>query len=307
MTCALTVVMYHYVQPIDAGPVRGLNLLELSTFERQLAHIRRHYTVISADAVVRAVDGREPLPPRPLLLTFDDGYKGHHTYVLPLLHRWSLPAVFFPVAGALLDRQLLDVNKIQALLAVTADVESLAARIDAVAGSAAYRATWWKASDWDTAPAAYVKRMLQHALPPDVRSSLVETLFRENVSGDERAFAEQLYMTVDDVRELLAAGMAVGAHADRHLRLTTLDRDGQGREIDGALRVLEAIGLPRRPFFYCYAHGDYDETSLSLLTERGCALAFTTRREVARVDEGRRLEVPRLDTNDLAVDVDAEL
>ena len=306
MTDALTVVMYHYVQPIDAGPVRGLNLLELSTFERQLARIRRLHTVVSAEAIVRAVEGKEPLPPRPLLLTFDDGYKGHHTYVLPLLLRWSMPAVFFPIAAALLDRQLLDVNKIQALLAVTADAASLADRIDAVAGSAAYRATWWKPSRWDAAPAAYVKRMLQHALPPDIRRTLVDTLFRERVSRDEHAFAEQLYMTIDDVRELLAAGMAVGAHADRHVRLTTLDRDGQAREIDGALRVLEPIGLPRRPFFYCYAYGDYDETSLSLLGARGCALAFTTRPETADVNEGRRLEMPRLDANDLPADVGAE-
>lgn len=301
MNDALTIVMYHFVQPSDAGPVRGLKIRELSAFERQLTYLCRHFSVVSPDAVVRAIDSAEPLPPRPLLLTFDDGYKGHHTYVLPILRQRSVPAIFFPVAAALLDRQLLDVNKIQAMLAVTADVDSLVARIDAAAPSASRRAGWWKiaeASPWDPVPVAYVKRMLQQALPADVRRLLIDTLFRELVSSDERAFAEQLYMTVDDVRDLIAAGMAVGAHADRHARLTTLDAAGQACEIDGAMRILSALGLPQRPFFYAYANGDYDETSVSLLRDRGCALAFTTQREAARLGTVSRLELPRLDTND---------
>ena len=93
--------------------------------------------------------------------------------------------------------------------------------------------------------------------------------------------------------------MTIGAHGDRHLRLSRLSPDDQAGEIDGALRVLDAVGLPRTGFAYCYANGDYDSNTLALMRARGCRIGVTTRPAVAEVVEGDLLTLPRLDTNDL--------
>ena len=228
--------MYHFVQPATDGPVNGLKSLDPSAFREQLAYIRRHYTPVSVFDLVRSVEAATPLPPQPIVLTFDDGYRGHYRHVFPLLDTLSIPAVFFPVASALLDRRVLDVNKIQCLLAATSDVGRLVGAIEAAIegdphGSRApseYRAEWWKASRWDPPPVVYVKRLLQHALPERVRRPLLDDLFRELVSEDEAAFAEELYMSVSQARELCAAGMTVGAHGDRHVRLPDLVEGGSG-------------------------------------------------------------------------------
>ncbi len=85
-------------------------------------------------------------------------------------------------------------------------------------------------------------------------------------------------------------------------RLTSLSRDGQADEIDGALRVLDAIGRPRTPFVFSYAKGAHNADSVSLLRERGCVLAVTNRPSIATLAPDTLLMLPRLDANHLPFD-----
>ncbi|MDP2449015.1 MAG: poly-beta-1,6-N-acetyl-D-glucosamine N-deacetylase PgaB [Polaromonas sp.] len=56
-----------------------------------LAHNK--YQPVSLQQIVDARAGRQPLPRRPVLLTFDDGYSSVYTKVFPLLQRYRYPAV----------------------------------------------------------------------------------------------------------------------------------------------------------------------------------------------------------------------
>jgi peptidoglycan/xylan/chitin deacetylase (PgdA/CDA1 family) len=308
-----TIVMYHVVHSDASGASRRLKGLDVAAFRGQLAYIQQHYTPVPLSDLAAAAAGVCELPPRPIVLSFDDGYAAHFRVVFPLLAEAGVPAAFFPAASALIDRRVLNVNKLQYILAAS-DVSRLVERIEAAIDAERpalprpdeYRRQWWKASRWDPPEVVYVKRLLQDALPESVRRPLVDELFRSLVSGDERAFADELYMTVADACAMLAGGMNIGAHGDRHVRLPTLSRDEQAVEIDGALRVLDAVGSPRQNFVYCYANGAYNEDSLELLRARGCRLAVTTRPDLARLDTVDLLVLPRIDTNDLPVRPDAE-
>ena len=60
------------------------------------------YHVVSLDDVLAAQRGERPLPPRAVLLTFDDGYRSFYTHVYPLLIAFNYPAVL-SVVGSFLE------------------------------------------------------------------------------------------------------------------------------------------------------------------------------------------------------------
>ena len=309
-----TIVMYHIVHRRADGVIARLKGLDAAAFREQLGYIRRHYSPVDLLDLVTAPRPGD-LPPRPIVLSFDDGYAAHYDIVYPILADARLPAVFFPVSASMLDRRVLDVNKIQCILAAADRVDRIVEAIDlaitrakpALSSIEWYREQFWKASRWDPPEIVYCKRLLQFALPEHVRRTLVDELFTGTVTADEQTFADELYLTAAQAREMREAGLSVGAHGGRHLRLPTLSRDGQALEIDDALRVLDAAGMSRQRFAYSYANGESNQDSMELLRARGCAAAVTTRPDLARLGEDDLLRLPRVDTNDLPVRADAEL
>jgi len=64
-----------------------------------LALIQNGYHVISLDTFHRFLRGQAAVPPKAVLLTFDDGYEGTYTYVTPLLEKYHLTATCFMITG----------------------------------------------------------------------------------------------------------------------------------------------------------------------------------------------------------------
>ncbi len=126
----ITIVMYHYVRPIEGSSWPEIKGLELEGIKRQLDYLLANFIVISAEDVIHAVKFDEALPRNSCWLTFDDGYKDHLSYVLPeLLKRKIQGSVFAPVK-AIMERRMLDVNSIHHILASTHEVASLVADLN---------------------------------------------------------------------------------------------------------------------------------------------------------------------------------
>jgi peptidoglycan/xylan/chitin deacetylase (PgdA/CDA1 family) len=317
MRHSLTILMYHYVRPIAESDFPNIRGLELTDFEGQLDYIERHYNVVTmADVVAQENEGR-PLVERPLLLSFDDGYADHYCHVFPALARRKMTGVFFVPGGAVLDRHMLDVNKIHFLLAATDDREKIIHHIeDTIEGARSefgllpldeYKRIYWQANRFDSGQDIYIKRMLQLGLPEILRNRIVDSLFSRYVSQDVLAFADDLYVSEQNLVEMRSAGMEIGSHGYGHYWLDNLNIGEQAIDIDRSLEMIERIGMERHGFYFCYPYGGYTNETVDLLRARGCSAAVTTRVAIARLDSKNLLELPRLDTNDLPKDRAAPL
>jgi peptidoglycan/xylan/chitin deacetylase (PgdA/CDA1 family) len=285
----LTIVMYHYVR--DGARVHARTLAE---FERELDHVAARYEC------VRLADVAQPWPENACVLTFDDGLVEHLETVAPALERRGLRGVFCPPGRAVVERVPLDVQKTQFLLASTDDHRALGERILAAADDP--DRLWAENTPphrYDPPETVFVKRALQEGLPEEQRSELLDTLFREHVTEDERAFADELYLTVDQCRELVRRGHEVIGHGWEHRRLGLLDEAAQRADLERTRAFVADVG---GTWALCYPYGSRDETTLRVLRELGCEIGLTTEPRRATRDDPL-LELPRIDTNDLQLEV----
>jgi len=86
----------------DRVPFDRLHV-RVSTFEQQCRVIARHCAPISLSDFRAALFSGRQLPPRPVLMTFDDGYHGVLANALPVLERYRIPAAVFACSGAIED------------------------------------------------------------------------------------------------------------------------------------------------------------------------------------------------------------
>ncbi len=68
-------------------------------FERQIRYIAERFTPITFEELGRILNGRSLMPPRPVIVTFDDGYMDNYLQAFPILKRYKVPATFFIPVG----------------------------------------------------------------------------------------------------------------------------------------------------------------------------------------------------------------
>ena len=92
------ILVYHSVMPHHSGQTAEQRVLDVddSVFVAQMRYLLDGgYHVVSFAALVDALEGRDTLPSRAVVLTFDDGWENQYTHAFPLLRRFGLTATFF--------------------------------------------------------------------------------------------------------------------------------------------------------------------------------------------------------------------
>ena len=100
-TTDFAVLAYHDI--VDEAGALAYDAITTRNLTMQFDWLRANgYRVISVDDILAAQRGERPLPPRAVLLTFDDGNRSFYTRAFPLLRAFDYPAVL-SVVGSFLE------------------------------------------------------------------------------------------------------------------------------------------------------------------------------------------------------------
>jgi peptidoglycan/xylan/chitin deacetylase (PgdA/CDA1 family) len=231
------VAIYHH---LSDGTDPLVDQLTVTTrpdlFLRQVRQLARSFDLISfADLLA----GR--LPPRPLLITFDDAYRSVVEIGGPILKSLNAPSVFFLNAGTVTG-DTLPLDNVLSLAVSELGLQEVLSRLGIF--DLRVRA----AGGLLTRHAAKLTAAATNELKCNIAALLGTTtteLRRESA----------LFMGEPDVKKLAAFGMAVGNHSISHPFFRALSVVELEREIGDSRAILERIsGLPVLGLSIPYGH-----------------------------------------------------
>jgi peptidoglycan/xylan/chitin deacetylase (PgdA/CDA1 family) len=268
----IAVLGYHRILPPQGSnyPLNeGVISASPEEFARELKYLKAHFDVISIAELLRGFDDPSLLPPRPAVITFDDGYIDNHTHALPLLREADLPACFFLCTGLIGTRRMAWQEQWVCCLK-----QSRCKRIDSPFGGddPPYERD---AVNLPAARARFRRNVLR--LPWSQVPVVLERLREATGVNPDDYLTSPLFMSWDAVRELAAAGMDIGGHTRTHVPLSRADDRVLHEEVAGCYDdIVRELGRPPQAFAYPFGSPDVmSEQADDAIAASGFGLCFS--------------------------------
>lgn len=261
------VLMYHEIAE-DDDDIEAWTVVTRSSFIEQVEYLRRVFDIVSlGEAIdrVQAGDTEKPMA----VLTFDDGSRGNHDVLLPIVESMRVPVTIFLATGAIesqtpywYDRLIMAV---QGNRLITVDLR------DARLGR--YEINRHKgARNWNE-----IERLLSDlkTLDPDSRQQVVDNIVSQlpPTSGAHYTLAP---FSESHVRAVARSRfVTLGAHSHCHNILTQLSEAQVDESIRRCKQLMKAwTGV--LPEFFCYPNGDHNDVVISVVAKHGFRCAVGT-------------------------------
>lgn len=109
------ILLYHHVAILQN---ENIYYVLPDAFERQMNLLHEWgYTTISVELMVRAIKEGAELPPKPIILTFDDGSETIYTNALPIMQKYNFTGTVYLVYNYVGTRNYMNPDQIRGLYA----------------------------------------------------------------------------------------------------------------------------------------------------------------------------------------------
>jgi len=240
---SLRCVVFHNISATQSPFTTGIRVsMTPEEFEKALMFLTAHYTPVHLQDVLTDCDGRG-LPPRAVLVTFDDAYASVAAYAAPLCRQFGVPAVFF-VNAAFLDNQRLAPDNLVCYVANVIGMNTINAAVRTVPGHESAHLQ----------SLAEVFGRFFPAISLAERDLFLDAL-RQLSSVTESRMAKEvgLYLTTKQLRDLASFDFEIGNHTYTHSYCRLFSQQDFSSEVDRNKAELEALsGTKVRSFSQPY-------------------------------------------------------
>jgi peptidoglycan/xylan/chitin deacetylase (PgdA/CDA1 family) len=287
----LVIFNYHRIAregdvPFDPG------LIEASPdqFDEHMRILKKHYALAELAEVQELVDHPDRIRHSRVLVTLDDGYRDNHDVAFPILQSHGIKAAFFLATGFVGTNRIPWWDQLAYLVRRTEKrtlrlhyPRELSYEIDETSRFAVL----------DALLSLY--KCQKTADPERFLSDVAEAC---GVSRPREA-SERLFMTWEEARNLVKAGMSIGSHTHDHELLAKLSPEEQLHQCRLSREILaREVGLEVDALAYPVgSRNSFSEVTLRCLRETGYRTAFSYYGGVNSASKA----IPRYDVNRVSV------
>ncbi|MGB7342233.1 MAG: polysaccharide deacetylase family protein [Phototrophicaceae bacterium] len=265
----LTVLNYHRIADVNAPDFVGFapNVsTDAQGFERQMQYVTSHFNVIALDDLVAYILHGTALPDKPLLITFDDGYLDNYEVAFPIMQKYGVPAVIFLLTSRMTDTHYLPwwdacAEAIRRTRKTEVNLPVLGLR---------------QLGD-DMQNLAVSSEMIQHLKGVPEADKLSQLAQMVEALAVDLSLEKPLFVNWDQVRNLVAGGVACQPHTQTHAIMTRIAEEQVYEEIRMSKMLIEQE-TDQQATAFAYPNGtpaDFDKTTIRILRELGYKTAFT--------------------------------
>ncbi|MEW6379747.1 MAG: polysaccharide deacetylase family protein [bacterium] len=262
------ILMYHRIGNQEAeGGHRNSQDGGISrwNFEKQMQFLSEHMTPVSLPFLVKSLNARLLIPPRSVVVTFDDGYADNYLNAYPILKKYRIPATIFLATGYISTGRRFWWDQLRAMIRQNPKLPWVLEK-NGLLPPKFYR-TWFSAD-----PCGH----------PEMVESLISYIWRrQNMCPDEwvdllgREFDshpptdDYAPLTWEQVQEMSRHNLDFGSHTVSHPNMVHLSSQKVEEELGVSKNTIEHyLGRPVEGFAYPIGRREHYDTRIKALVRK---------------------------------------
>lgn len=271
----IVIVGYHRVVEDFTGELQQSipgTLISKETFKRHLEEAHRAgFELASLSDALEVMSGQKRAKKDLFVVTFDDGYLDVYQNAFPVLKAMGVPAIVYLPSGFIGTDRRFNHDRLWHLIKVCRE-RSVQPVYDALPPQAAvllepiFRNQKTPSAALDDFIGDY---------PAKVLTGIIDAFEKQLGGGEDLRPASGAVMSWDQAREMVRAGIDMGAHTIDHTVLTLQRPEDAEADLRACKAKLETeLSTPIRDFAYC--NGWYSEELVKILARVGFRSGVTT-------------------------------
>ena len=265
---SLAVLAYHSVRdivvsdyPFDEETVSA----SCQQFDLQMNFVKSNFDVITFKDVMEYREGKIPLPKRPLIITFDDGFADNYQNAFPILRRYRLPATIFLVSGLIGTDEIFWWERVVYWLKHAENFFEIWSQLGHPLPSQMDKTQ------------KFVLRYLKDVEDKERLYILMEMEKKFPVSKTDALFSLMRPLRWDEIAEMSQKGIEFGSHTVTHPLLSKVSEEKLLFELQASKNEIETR-IGKEVLALAYPVGgppDYNESVISVAKQVGYAFGLT--------------------------------